>query len=97
MDYANDGNLLYVHEATISSPKEETVQSMKREKPSNWLNCLICGQKKFKGDTKLLLIQSKERCDNNILDADLATENEKILLKIQREYLIAKEGLYHNK
>ena len=96
MAYASDENLQYVHNTTSSSLKDDIVPSLKRGNPSYWSDCLICGNKKFKGDTKLHLIQSEERADN-LLEAAQAMGRENILLKIQGEDLIAKEGLYHNK
>ena len=44
----------------------------------------MCGQKQCKGNKKLHLIQSKERSDN-ILDAALATENDKILPRFEEK------------
>lgn len=102
MSYTSKRNLQFATKETDSKTDQDPSQNQDSEprkrltlKTSCWQTCLICSQKKYKGDSHLHLIQSYERAEK-LQSAALLLMDERLLINIRGEDLIAKEGLYHN-
>ena len=98
MAYTSKSNLKpYIDSSEVTGTMTQSTEKnvAQRSSSSSWKTCLICNQKKIKGDSNLHLIQSFDRADK-LQAAATTLADEALLIKIRGEDLIAKEGLYHN-
>ena len=62
----------------------------------DWSICIFCQKKKYKGVKELISVASFDTCQA-IVDADIARDDQQLLLNIKGVDLIAKEAKYHGK